>query len=64
MLLESHAVNAAVARNEGYCSYSGKSHRYTVVEIFEADAVTIYCEKSAEVIVPIFSKKLVRAEQS
>jgi len=45
------SVNDAGTWNEGYLSYHGRSHRRVETK-YEARLKMIYCEKSAEIIVP------------
>ena len=45
------SVNDAGTWNEGYLSYRGRSHRRVETK-YEARLKKIYCEKSAEIIVP------------
>ena len=45
------SVNDAGTWNEGYLSYHGRSHRRDETK-YESRLEKIYCEKSAEIIVP------------
>ena len=45
------SVNDAGIWNEGYLSYRGRSHRRDETK-YESRLKKIYCEKSAEIIVP------------
>ena len=59
MLHESHTVNAAVTRNEGYCSYAGRSARYAPMRdksfpnrVSRIERLRLNLQKSALPIVP------------
>ena len=49
------SVNDAGTWNEGYLSYHGRSHRRVETK-YETRLKKIYCEKSAEIIVPDYDK--------